>query len=186
MKCLGWLVLAAALLPVAASAQDSAPVPNPITSLLKQQVERYSKLQVGAAELMPADKYDFKPTPEMRSFGSLVLHITQFNGAVCSRFTSAPAPDFKDLKESDSKDKLVEAIKASFDYCTSAIGGLDDSTLGQPAGRLGPFNLSRGSALVILGEDWFDHYGAQAIYLRLNGILPPSAQQAQAPRRMGM
>jgi uncharacterized damage-inducible protein DinB len=186
MKRLGWLVLAAALLPVAASAQDSAPVPNPITSLLKQQVTRYSQLQVGAAESMPAEKYDFKPTPEMRSFGSLVLHIAQFNGAVCSRFTSAPAPDIKEMKESDAKDKLVAAAKDSFEYCEKAIGGLDDSTLGQPAGRLGPFNLTRGGALVLLGEEWFDHYGAQAIYLRLNGIQPPSARRTEAPRRMGM
>ncbi len=30
---------------------------------------------------------------------------------------------------------------------------------------------------MILGEDWFDHYGTNAIYLRVNGITPPSAQQ---------
>jgi hypothetical protein len=38
MKYLGMLALAALLLPVAAGAQDSAMIPNPITSLLKQQV----------------------------------------------------------------------------------------------------------------------------------------------------
>jgi len=31
--------------------------------------------------------------------------------------------------------------------------------------------------MVILGEDWFDHYGTMAIYLRVNGITAPSAQQ---------
>jgi len=30
--------------------------------------------------------------------------------------------------------------------------------------------------MVILGDDWFDHYSTMAIYLRANGINPPSAQ----------
>jgi hypothetical protein len=38
-------------------------------------------------------------------------------------------------------------------------------------------SLSRGGAMVILGEDWFDHYGTMAIYPRVNGITPPSGQQ---------
>jgi len=86
------------------------------------------------------------------------------------------APDIKDLKDTDGKDKLVAAVKASFDFCTTALKGLDDSTLGQSAGKMGPNTLSRGGAMVILGEDWFDHYGTMAIYLRVNGITPPSAQ----------
>jgi hypothetical protein len=36
MKYLGMLALAALLLPVGASAQDSAMMPNPITTLIKQ------------------------------------------------------------------------------------------------------------------------------------------------------
>jgi len=33
--------------------------------------------------------------------------------------------------------------------------------------------------LITLSDDWYDHYGAQAMYLRLNGILPPTAQPAK-------
>ena len=89
------------------------------------------------------------------------------------------APDIKDLKETDAKDKLVAALKSSYDFCKTALANIDDSTLGMSAGKLGPTNLSRGGTLVILGEGWNDHYGTQAVYLRLNGILPPSAQQQQ-------
>jgi len=179
MKFLGTLALVALLLPIAAGAQESAPVPNPITSMMKQQVARNANFQIAGAEAMPADKYSFKPTPEVRTFGQLVLHIAQFNNMMCSRFTSTAAPDIKDLKDTDGKDKLVAAVKASFDFCTAALNGLDDSTLGQPAGKLGANNLSRGGALLILVGGWSDHYGAMAIYLRLNGILPPSAQPAK-------
>jgi hypothetical protein len=68
MKHLGLLALAAMLLPVAAGAQDSAMIPNPITSLIKQQVVRYGQLQVSAAEAMPADKYSYKLTPDTHPF----------------------------------------------------------------------------------------------------------------------
>jgi hypothetical protein len=37
---------------------------------------------------------------------------------------------------------------------------------------------SRAAALIALSDGWNDHYGAEAIYLRLNGILPPTAQPA--------
>ena len=178
MKYMGVLALAAMLLPVAAGAQDSATIPNPITSLLKQQVVRYGQLQVAGAEAMPAEKYTYQSTPQTRTFAQLILHVAQFNNNMCSRISGTTAPDIKDLKDTDGKDKLVAAVKASFDFCTTALNGLDDSTLGQPAGKMGPYTLSRGSAMVILGEDWFDHYGTMAIYLRVNGITPPSAQPA--------
>jgi hypothetical protein len=182
MKYLGILGLAALLLPAPAGAQDSATIPNPITSLLKQQVVRYGQLQVAGAEAMPADRYTYRSTPETRTFAQLMVHVAQFNNNMCARISGMTAPDIKDLKDTDDKQKLVAAVKASFDFCTTALNGLDDSTLGQPAGKLGPNPLSRGSAMVILGEDWFDHYGTMAIYLRVNQITPPSAQPA--PGRM--
>lgn len=175
MKYLGMLALAALLLPVAAGAQDSAMMPNPITSLIKQQAVRYGQWQAAGAEAMPADKYSYRSTPETRTFGQLILHVAQFNNNVCARISGMTAPDIKDLKDTDSKDKLVAAVKGSFDFCTSALKDLDDSTLGQSVGKMGPNMMSRGGAMVILGEDWFDHYSTMAIYLRVNGITPPSA-----------
>jgi hypothetical protein len=178
MRYFGMLALAALLMPVAASAQDAAMMPNPITSTIKQQVGRYGQLQAAAAEAMPADKYSYKPTPESRTFGQSILHIAQFNNFMCGRISGMTAPDIKDLKDSDGKDKLVPALKDSFAFCTTALNGLDDSTLGQTIGKMGPSPLSRGSGIMILGEDWYDHYSSLAMYLRLNGILPPSAQPA--------
>jgi hypothetical protein len=178
MKYLGMIVLAALLLPPIAGAQDT--VPNPITSLIKQQVKRYGDLQIAAAEAMPAEKYGYQATPEVRTFGALILHVANFNNLMCSRISGMNAPDLKDVKDTDPKDKLMSAVKGSFDFCTTALNGVDDSVLGQPAGKLGQMNLTKGGALVILGEDWFDHYSTMALYLRINGILPPSAKPAPA------
>jgi len=180
MKYLGILALAGLLMPVAISAQDTAMMPNPITTLIKTQAVRYGQLQIAGAEAMPAEKYSYRATPETRTFGQLVLHVAQFNGLVCARVSGMTAPDIKDLKDTDGKDKLVAAVKGSFDFCATALNGLDDSALGQSVGKLGPNVMSRGGAIMILGEDWFDHYSTMAIYLRVNGVLPPSAQPAPA------
>jgi uncharacterized damage-inducible protein DinB len=144
---------------------------------VKNQLTRFSKNMVGAAEAMPADKYNFKPTPEMNSFGHLVIHIAQSNNLLCSKISGTPAPDAK-LAETDGKDKLVAGLKASFEFCTTALANVDDSKLGEPLVLFGNRPSSRAAALIGLSDGWNDHYGAEAIYLRLNGILPPSAQPA--------
>jgi hypothetical protein len=161
-----------------ANAQEMAKlgtIPNPVSAAVKSQLPRFSKNMVAAAEAMPAEKYNFKPTPEMNTFGHLVMHIAQSNNSLCSKISGAAAPDVK-YSDSDPKDKLVGALKASFEYCTTALEKVDDSKLGDQMMLFGNHPFSRAGVLIILSDDWYDHYGAQAIYLRLNGILPPTAQ----------
>jgi hypothetical protein len=150
-------------------------VPNPVSGFVKAGVARYGKNMVAAAEAMPAEKYSFKPSPEMNSFGHLMMHIAQSNNTFCSKISGQAAPDVK-IAETDPKDKLVVAIKDSFAFCATALEKVDDSKLGDQFVLFGNRPISRGGALVALGGSWTDHYATEAIYLRLNGILPPTAQ----------
>ncbi len=181
MKRLG-LVMAGFLASGAAcAAQDAAqtgPVANPVTTTVKSQLTRYEKNMVAAADSMPAEKYNFKPTPEMNSFGHVVMHIAQSNYFLCAKISGQAAPDVK-LADTDGKDKLVAGLKASFEFCSTALAGVDDSKLGDPLTLFGNRQTSRAGALITLSDDWYDHYGAQAVYLRLNRILPPTAQPAK-------
>jgi hypothetical protein len=154
---------------------STTPVANPVSSFVKQQLARYNKNMVAAAEAMPAEKYSFKPTPEMNSFAHLTIHIAEGNNTLCSKISGTPAPSEKPTDE-DPKDKLVAGLKSSFDFCTTALANLDDSKLSEPVVLFGSFSSSRAGALIALSMGFADHYGAQAIYLRLNGILPPTAQ----------
>jgi hypothetical protein len=142
----------------------------------KEILPRQQKNLVAAVE-EPADKIGYKPTEQQMTFGHLVLHIVESSNYLCSKIgdlpeVKAPVP----LKESDGKDKLVAAPKASFEFCATALGKADDSKLGDEielfGGRKGP----RASALIALTNNWADHYSSAAIYLRLNGLLPPTAQ----------
>lgn len=155
--------------------QNLAPIANPVTTVLKSQVVRYSKNMVAAAQSMPADKYSFKPTPEMNAFGHLVMHIVESNNLLCSKISGIAAPDAK-VADTDGKEKLVSALQASFEFCSTALANVDDSKLGEQLILFGNRPASRAAALIGLSDGWNDHYGTQAIYLRLNGILPPTAQ----------
>jgi hypothetical protein len=155
---------------------STTPVANPVSSFVKQQLARSNKNTVAAAEAMPAEKYSFKPTPDMNTFAHLTIHIAQGNNALCAQISGTPAPTADKLADDDPKDKLVAGLKASFDFCTTALANVDDSKLGEPMTLFGRFPSSRAGALIALSNGFADHYGAQAIYLRLNGILPPTAQ----------
>jgi uncharacterized damage-inducible protein DinB len=183
MKRTAWVGLVALVviaIGTALAAQESAaPVSNPVSTTVKNQLPRFNKNIVAAAEAMPADKYNFKPTPEMNSFAHLMIHIVQSNTLLCSKISGNAAPDSK-LAETDGKDKLVAGLKASFEFCTTALANVDDSKLGESMVLFGGRPASRAAALIGLSDGWSDHYGAQAIYLRLNGILPPTAQPAPA------
>jgi hypothetical protein len=161
--------------PAASAAPDLTPVANPVSGFVKAGVARYQKNMVAAAEAMPAEKYSFKPSPEMNTFGHLVMHIAQSNNTFCSKISGQAAPDVK-IAETDPKDKLVAAVKDSFAFCAAALEKVDDSKLGEQFMMFGNRPMSRGGALVALSGGWTDHYATEAIYLRLNGILPPTAQ----------
>ena len=161
--------------PAASAPPDMTPVANPVSGFVKAGVARYQKNMVAAAEAMPAEKYSFKPSPEMNSFGHLVMHIAQSNNTFCAKISGQAAPDAK-IAESDPKDKLVAMMKDSFAFCSTALANVDDSKLGEQLMLFGNRPISRGGALVALGGSWTDHYATEAIYLRLNGILPPTAQ----------
>jgi hypothetical protein len=167
-----------------AAAQTPAPFTpsaNPVTDFVRTLVARESKNIVGSAELMPADKYGYQPTPAQMTFGQLIAHIVQTNVALCSAIGGTPAPmtpaELKKLAGTDPKEALTAAVKKSFDYCTESLTKVQDASLGEEVSMFGQrTGQSRAATLITIANDWADHYSTAASYLRLNGILPPTAQ----------
>jgi uncharacterized damage-inducible protein DinB len=158
------------------SASAFAQSKNPVTSAVREILPRQQKNLIAAVDEMPADKFGYKPTPQQMSFSHLVLHITGSNNHLCSALSESAAPKQPELKETDGKDKLLAALKASFDFCTAALDKVDDSKLGDKIELFG-HDGTKAFALIALTNDWADHYGAAAMYLRLNGLLPPTAKK---------
>jgi hypothetical protein len=150
---------------------------NPVTDVLRDSLAGRQKNTVAAVEEMPADKFATKPTPDQMSFGHLAAHIAEANYFFCSKVGDVPAPKVEEVTETSGKDQLVAAVKASFDFCGTALAKAEDAKLGDPIQDFAGKTRPRAWAALALAGSWADHYGAAAMYLRMNGLLPPTAQK---------
>lgn len=150
---------------------------NPVTGVVSEMLERQQKNLTAAAEEMPAAKYSYRPTPEQMSFAHLVVHTVDSNYHLCSLLAEVPAHKAWDPTGKEGKDELLAALKDSFAYCGKAVAAMDDSKLGDTIKGHDGDPAPRAWAAIALTNDWADHYSAAAMYLRLNGTLPPTAKK---------
>src|ERR1700733_252268 len=149
---------------------------NPVTDGVREIAERRQTNLLAAVDEMPADKFGWSPTPAQQTFGHLVVHMTMSNIELCSKAANMPPPPMKPMPETD-KERLQAGLTKSFMYCQAALGRVDDSKLGNPIEFFGGRQGTVAFALIALTNDWADHYSAAAMYLRLNNLLPPTAQK---------
>lgn len=154
----------------------AAATANPVAWSAKQLYVRESKNMLAAADEMPEDKYSYHPTADQWTFAKLISHVAQSNGSLCSALSDTPAPAAVKVADTASKADLIAALKASFDFCGPVLDNLQDAKLGDTVTLFRGARMPRAAALVALTADLPDHYSQLAGYLRLNGMLPPSAQ----------
>ena len=169
-----FLISCICFMSVAAFAQQTK---SPVSDALRDMLAGREKNTVAAFEEMPADKFEYKPTSEQMTFGHLAAHIVSGNYFFCSNVGDVPRPKTEELKGTEGKDKLVAAMKASFEFCRTALAKADDSKLNDSITWFDGKSRSRATAYLALAGSWADHYGMAAMYLRLNGLLPPTAKK---------
>ncbi|MBO0910758.1 MAG: DinB family protein [Acidobacteria bacterium] len=162
---------------VALASVAAAQSKSPLSDALRQTLGGREKNTVAAFEEMPADKYDYKPTPEQITFGHLAAHIAESNNFLCANAGDVPQPKTEELKGTEGKEKLVAAVKTSFEFCHTALSKADDSKMGENITWFDHRPRARAWAFLVLASTWADHYGMAAMYLRSNGLLPPSAKK---------
>jgi uncharacterized damage-inducible protein DinB len=149
-----------------------APTPS-VPDAIRQSYNAVKNNLLKAADKMPEDGYDFKPTPQERTFGGWVAHVADAQTAGCSRALGNATGSGAASKT--SKADLVAALKDSFQVCDAAYAALTDANASEPVQSFrGP--TPRLAALA--GNVAHDNecYGAMAVYLRLKGIVPPSSE----------
>jgi len=160
---------------------SAAPSPgSPVAEAVRSTGGRAATNFVTAAEDMPAAKYGFKPTPAQMSFGEVIAHMAAGNDALCSSIGGVAAPKRSALTAGAPKEKLVARLRETFQFCESALAGVDDSRLDEKVPYFGEQTLSRASVMVAAAEEWAGHYSQIAVYLRLNGLVPPTAKRSPA------
>lgn len=186
MKTTRILLLAIALPLGVIEAQQPANTANPITTVFKNRTTGLRRNIAQAFDSIPESKFGYKPTPAQLTIGYVAQHVASDNYFFCNNFgdkkgtqssEETTTPD--SVKAKWPKDKLVANLKASIAFCDDAMGQLDDAKIGELVTVPGPNGTTRqvSRANYVLGHaiDLADHYSQLANYMRLNGMVPPSA-----------
>jgi uncharacterized damage-inducible protein DinB len=147
---------------------------NPISQSMNRGYERVKKFIIAAADQMPADQYNFKPTPEVRSFGQLIGHVADAQYMFCSTAKKEPGPKKNIEKSMTTKADLTKALGEAFAYCDAVYAASTDAALTQPIELFGQ-KMIKFSALDINVAHDNEHYGNIVTYLRLKKLVPPSS-----------
>jgi uncharacterized damage-inducible protein DinB len=167
-------VVSAAAAPLAA--QPAATPANAAGAKVQWMSEAMANNILKSAEQMPEEKYSYRPTPEVRTFGEIVGHVAGAQNMICAVALGEqpPAEDAVE-KSATTKAALIEALKGSIAYCAKAYAQSDAATQ-QPVDMFG-MKTTRFGALVLNATHNGEHYGNLVTYLRINGMVPPSSQQ---------
>ncbi len=159
-----------------ASTAASAKAQNSVATAFRAFEADEAKNLIAAAESFPAAKYSYKPTKAQMSFGQIVDHLNQGNDYLCGAIAGVKAPTRTKVGVTATKAELVARLKETFEFCRTSLATLDDSKLDEQIDFFGG-KRTRASVIILTTGDWADHYSQDAIYMRLNGMLPPTAKK---------
>jgi uncharacterized damage-inducible protein DinB len=133
-------------------------------------------LMLKAADAMPAEHFDFKPTAPQQSFGERVMHVVQVNGGLLRALGGkTPAPMIN--MQAKTKADVMAALKQSFDWGLAVVKEFNDQQMVErvmPPRFMGP-SASRARIVSFSLVHTDDIYGQMVVYLRLNGVTPPAS-----------
>jgi len=165
------------------------PIPTEPSQVYHNQLRNLEREMVEAAEAMPADKFDFKPDAkngaftESRSFKQQIGHVAANNFFFASGLTGEKLDQTDKDRENGpasltDKDATVKYLKDSFAAAHKALDTITKDNMLEPV-ELGGGKTPRMSLANIFLWHGFDHYGQMALYLRMNGIVPPASRPRQ-------
>jgi uncharacterized damage-inducible protein DinB len=168
--CLVFSVLAAALAPSFASAQTA---PSGVVKELVATWQRAASDIIDVAEAMPEQKYEYKPTAEIATFRDQLVHVA----GVAQRFidTAKGTKTAEHPHTAMSKAQVIALVKQTLQSGQESIASLTDAQL------LEEVKFPFGNRTVTRFTYWMgplyqirNHHGQLVVYLRMNGIVPPT------------
>lgn len=133
------------------------------------------------ADAVPADKYTWRPSPDVRSFAEVFLHVATANYNLY-KLVGTPPPSGFDVKgfekSSTDKAKVIATLKDSYDHARKAITAMPDADLEKSFDWFGGKNTERGVLLFIVRHG-AEHLGQSIAYARFVGVVPPWTEDVQ-------
>jgi len=137
------------------------------------------------AEAIPAEKYNWRPAPDVRSVAEVFLHVATANYNLY-KLVGTPPPegiDLKNLEKSTSdKAKVIAVLKDSYGHARKAITAMPDSDLEKSFDWFGGKNTERG-VLIFIVRHGAEHLGQSIAYARMIGVVPPWTDDFKKPQK---
>ena len=173
--CLLFCAVVAAVAASSLSAQTTSP------SVVKELVATWQRAAtdiIDVAEAMPEQKYDYKPVPEIATFRDQLVHVT----GIAQRFIdSAKGTKSEHPHKAVTKAEVIGLLKQTLQTGQEMLGSLTDAQL------LEQVKFPFGDRMVTRFTFWLgplyqfrNHHGQLVVYLRMNGIVPPTTARRPA------
>lgn len=113
-----------------------------------------------AADMVPADKYSYRPVDSVRTFGELIAHIADSYNYFCAHGVGNKVEWLTPIEKGKTdKETVVPKLKEAIGKCTAAYGA-NNAQFGPLFSNVGHTSL---------------HYGNIITYMRMMGLKPPSS-----------
>jgi uncharacterized damage-inducible protein DinB len=173
------IVAAAASVPAIAQKAASAPAAsaNPEIDELKRAFATSHTYTIDMANVMPEDKYHFKPVndPEIRTFGQQMVHIADVASVIFQHFVEGkpapPGPKPAQEQFAGKADVLLK-LETAYKYVEDAIAKMSDSDLNRVVTFFGKKPAPVRQVMHTILDHCTHHRAQTIVYIRLSGLKP--------------
>jgi uncharacterized damage-inducible protein DinB len=169
------LALAVIFVPPALFAEhhESEAAPSGFRADFLMDMGNMQKKVAGLAEAVPADKYAWAPTPEVRNLAASYVHMAQANHQILQAFGVEPPAGLEDMETRVMEKADVQAaLEASFAAVKQAVTGMPDEDLETMVSFFGR-EWSKRQVLMLIAGHCHEHLGQAIVYARSVGVVPP-------------
>jgi uncharacterized damage-inducible protein DinB len=127
---------------------------------------------VQLAEAIPADKWNWRPGPGVRTVREVVLHVSQGNAYI----PSAIGVQFSGAMLADSvtdRARVIAFLKQSIEHVRGAIRNANEANSDNPVKLFGSIDTTQRGTLWLVVTHNHEHLGQLIAYARSNGVVPP-------------
>jgi uncharacterized damage-inducible protein DinB len=153
-------------------------------------LDSMNKKYVSLAEALPAEKFNWRPSDDSRSFAEVLLHVSGERYQILVLGGAQPPAGFDGKtyeKSTTDKAKIIEELNKSENFAQAHIQSMTNGDFANPLPKLGP-QANAGDVVYILIADAHEHLGQAIAYARVNGVVPPwtiAAKKAAADTAAG-
>ncbi|MBK9932499.1 MAG: DinB family protein [Saprospiraceae bacterium] len=128
----------------------------------------------GLGMAIPAEKFNWKPAEGVRTVGEVLMHTAASNYFILMNLGIKPPAniDMMNMEKMEGKDKILDAVHASFKFVNDNLLSVKDAQLGEMV-KFPWAEMSKQAVMFLLVDHTGEHKGQLIAYARSVGVTPP-------------